>query len=141
MKWANTNRQKQLFADVLLDRCSENFFKFHRKTPVLESRFNKIAGRNFIKDRLQRKCFPVKFAKFLRTPFFTEHLRWLLLNRLNLVHVNDQSIWFLPRPYHFSFFKGCIPQISHGLFLKTCFVIFGLRMKGLNICGKILIFL
>ena len=24
-------------------------------------------------------CFPVNFAKFLRTPFFTEHLRWLLL--------------------------------------------------------------
>ena len=26
------------------------------------------------------RCFPVKFAKFLRTPFFTEHLRWLLLD-------------------------------------------------------------
>ena len=24
-------------------------------------------------------CFPVKFAKFLRTLFFTEHLQWLLL--------------------------------------------------------------
>ena len=24
---------------------------------------------NFIKNRLKRKCFPVKFAKFLRTPF------------------------------------------------------------------------
>ena len=24
-------------------------------------------------------CFPVKFAKSLRTPFFTENLRWLLL--------------------------------------------------------------
>ena len=27
------------------------------------------------KKRLQRSCFPVKFAKFLRTPFLTEHLR------------------------------------------------------------------
>ena len=25
-------------------------------------------------------CFPVNFAKFLRTPFLIEHLRWLLLN-------------------------------------------------------------
>ena len=33
-----------------------------------------------IKKRLQHKWFPVKFAKFLRTPFFTEHIRWLLLN-------------------------------------------------------------
>ena len=24
-------------------------------------------------------CFPMNFAKFLRTPFFTEHLWWLLL--------------------------------------------------------------
>ena len=34
---------------------------------------------NFIKKRLQHRCFPVKFAKFLRTLIFTEHLRWLLL--------------------------------------------------------------
>ena len=25
---------------------------------------------NFIKKRLQHKCFPIKFEKFLRTPFF-----------------------------------------------------------------------
>ena len=29
---------------------------------------------------LQHRCFPVKFSKFLRTPLFTEHPRWLLLN-------------------------------------------------------------
>ena len=34
---------------------------------------------NFIKKRLQHRCFPVKFAKFLRPPFSTEYLRWLLL--------------------------------------------------------------
>ena len=32
-----------------------------------------------MKKRLQRRGFPVKFAKFLKTPFFTEHLQWLLL--------------------------------------------------------------
>ena len=31
---------------------------------------------NFIK----KGCFPVNFAKFLRAPFFTEDLRWLLLS-------------------------------------------------------------
>ena len=25
-------------------------------------------------------CFPMNFTKFLRTPFFVEHLRWLLLD-------------------------------------------------------------
>ena len=39
---------------------------------------------NFIKKRLQHRCFPVKFAKFLRTSIFTEHLRWLLLYFANL---------------------------------------------------------
>ena len=34
---------------------------------------------NFIKKRLRHRCFPVNFAQFLRTPFFTENLRWLFL--------------------------------------------------------------
>ena len=38
---------------------------------------------NFIKKRLQHRCFPVKFAKFLRTPFFTEHMRGLFLKSLH----------------------------------------------------------
>ena len=63
-------------------KCSSKFHKFHRKTPVLESHFKKVAGLkacNFIKKRLQHRCFPVRFEKFLRTPFFTENLWWLLL--------------------------------------------------------------
>ena len=32
-----------------------------------------------LKKRLWQRRFSVNFAKFLRTPFFTEHLRWLLL--------------------------------------------------------------
>ena len=32
-----------------------------------------------LKRKLQHSCFPVNFAKFLRTPFFKEHLWWLLL--------------------------------------------------------------
>ena len=32
------------------------------------------------KKRLWHRCFPVNFAKFLRTPFLTEHLQWLLLS-------------------------------------------------------------
>ena len=38
-----------------------------------------IKDYNIIKKRLRHRCFPVKFAKLLRTTFFTEHLRWLLL--------------------------------------------------------------
>ena len=65
---------KQLFADVPLNKCSEKFRKFERKAPVLESVLNKVAGLHFVKKRLQRRCYLVKFAKFLRTLSFTEHL-------------------------------------------------------------------
>ena len=38
-----------------------------------------------IKKRFWHMCFPVNFVKFLRTPFFKEHLRWLLLLDVVLV--------------------------------------------------------
>ena len=44
--------------------------------------FHKVVGlrpTTLLKQRLWHRCFPVDFAKFLRTPIFTEHLRWLLL--------------------------------------------------------------
>ena len=33
-----------------------------------------------MKKRLWHRCFPMNFAKFLRTLFLAEHLRWLLLH-------------------------------------------------------------
>ena len=41
--------------------------------------FNKAVGCNFIKKETLAQVFFVHFAKFLRTPFSTEHHRWLLL--------------------------------------------------------------
>ena len=60
-------------------------YKFHRKASVLESLFNKgLKTCNFIKERLQHKCFPAKFAKPLKTLIFeniyiTCDVPWLLL--------------------------------------------------------------
>ena len=67
------NWQKQSFIDVPRNRCPKKFHKFHRKALVLEPLFNKVAGfqtYNFIKKRLQHRCFPMKFAKFLRKFFY-----------------------------------------------------------------------
>ena len=53
---------------------------------------NFILERDFIKKRLQHRCFPMKFVKLIRTPFFTKHLWWLLLfNFINFLYsaVND----------------------------------------------------
>ena len=33
------------------------------------------------KKRLGHRCFPVNFAKFLRTPTFIEHLQWLVVSQ------------------------------------------------------------
>ena len=40
---------------------------------------------SLLKKRLWHRYFPVNFAKFLRTPFLTEHLWWLLLNLVTLL--------------------------------------------------------
>ena len=67
------------------NKCSKKFRSINRKTPVLESLFKEVAGLqacNFIKNRIQHRCFPVNITKFLRTPFFKEHLRWLLLKSI-----------------------------------------------------------
>ena len=77
-----TTLQRQPFADVFQNRCSYEFCHIHGKTLVLESYFNNVAvlkDCNFIKKRTQHRCFPVNIAKFLRTAFFTKHLRQLLL--------------------------------------------------------------
>ena len=65
--------QKQAFADVLQCRCSEKWRNIRRKTLALESLFKKVPVLqpcNFIKKKLQERCFPVNIARFLRTAFF-----------------------------------------------------------------------
>ena len=57
---------------------------------MLEFLSNKVSGLktgNFIKKRLQHRCFPVNIAKFLRTAFFIEHLPWLFLSVFDEVTV------------------------------------------------------
>ena len=64
----------------------KNFANFSEKH-LCCNLFCSLKACNFIKKRLQDRCFPVKFSKFLRTPFFTEHLWGLLLRLLGLLVV------------------------------------------------------
>ena len=64
-----------------------NFASFIGKHLCQSLFFNKVAARRpttLLKKRLWHRCFPVNFVKFLRTPFFIEHLWWLLLNTFEL---------------------------------------------------------
>ena len=71
--------------------------KFQRKISVLESNFSTVVSLiccNFIKKRLQQRCFPVKFAIFLIKPFFTEYFRWLLLRLSGRPMPSKHSSWW-----------------------------------------------
>ena len=62
--------------------------------------YSGLGPTTLLKKGLQHRYFPVNFAKFLRTPIFIEHLRWLLLffiSRFSSFHVNE-NVYFLFHP-------------------------------------------
>ena len=82
-------------------RCSvkkyvlENFAILTGKYLCQSLYFNNVAGLNpatLLKKRLLHRCFPVNFAKFLRTTFPTVHLRWLLLRNWNFALNNNIGV-------------------------------------------------
>ena len=84
---------RQIFikqTEAVARRCSVkkgiliNFTKFTGKHLCHSLFLNKVSDLNVIKKRFWHRCFPVHFVKFFREPFFIEHIRWLLLNRVAL---------------------------------------------------------
>ena len=55
---------------------------------------------NFIIKETHR-CFPVNFAKFIRTPFFTEHLRRLLLCFQKIAEKIAEKLLFFHKSSHY----------------------------------------
>ena len=79
LKWVNaafslvfSDCSKKWFLEVSqnsqVENCARVSFFFFIKRPA-----------TLLKKRLWHRWFPVNFGKFLRTPFFTEHPRWLFL--------------------------------------------------------------
>ena len=92
--------KEQVFLEVLQNSeentCARSSFlklcNLHRKTLVLEPFFNKVAdlhASNFIKKRLQYRCFPMNIVKFLKNTYFEEHLITLTASKHLLVFVID----------------------------------------------------
>ena len=76
-----TKKYKEISIYINLDQSRSQMFV---KIGVLKN-FENFTGKhlcwglfletcNVIKKKLQQRCFPVKFEKFLRTLIFTEHL-------------------------------------------------------------------
>ena len=65
------NSQKQPFTHVLQNSCSSKFF-FVKKTAVLESPFNKVAGLKvsiFIKKKTPTQLFFCEYCEILKNSF------------------------------------------------------------------------
>ena len=71
----NDGSLKQVNTEAVAQRCSVKkvFLEISQN-----SQENACAA-TLLKKRLWHRYFPVNFAKFLKTPFLTGHLRWLLL--------------------------------------------------------------
>ena len=77
IKQIDSVSQKQPLEVFSEKRFSYKFHKIHRKTSVPILFFNKVAGlrpASLLKKRPWHRCFPLNFAKFLRTPFYRRPL-------------------------------------------------------------------
>ena len=72
---------------IIQKQAPEVFYK-----EICSQKFRKIQRKTFLKKRLWHRCFSVNFAKFLRTTFLTEHLRWLLLRCKQKLNRQKSSI-------------------------------------------------
>ena len=77
-----SDMEKQSLVGVLWKRCSLNISQNSQKNMCQSLLLNKNASlrpATLLRKRPWHRGFPVNFAKFLRTLFFIEHFRWLLL--------------------------------------------------------------
>ena len=81
--------QKQPLELFCKKRSSQKFCKSHRKTSVLKSLFNRVAGLqgcNFIKKGLQHRYFPMEITKFLTTEVYERLLLKTVLSSDRSIH-------------------------------------------------------
>ena len=85
LNFINEETPTQVFSCEFWEIFMNSFF--YRTPPVLRNTSGRLflnntdVWCNFIKKRLQHRCFPVNIAKLLRTAFFIEHLPWQFLQR------------------------------------------------------------
>ena len=88
-----------------------NLAKFTRKHLYQSLLLNKVAGLGpaiLLKNRLWCSCFPANFAKFSRTPSFTEYvyvgwLLWLFTKKTYLMALKTNSNQSVKKPFYFYF--------------------------------------
>ena len=73
--------KKGKYTKAVIRRCflKEACLKIHRKTPALESLFNKVAGLQLYKKATPTHLFFYGYCEIFKNSFFIEHLWWLFL--------------------------------------------------------------
>ena len=107
-----------------------NFTKFTGKHLCQSLSFNKVAGVRpaiLLKKRLWHRCFPVNFAKFLRTPF-QQNTSWRLLLLLhksvrNCVCWNELELDWCRTLDEEDFVKSCPSTEEHFAQVNTSVII------------------
>ena len=111
-------------SDVFCEKgVLRNFAEFTGKHLCHSLFFNKVAGGacNFIKKETLAQMFSCEFCEISKNTFFTEHLRWLLLEKCLFCNVTEKSyfsrfflVFFLPQ------FSGRKKQPFTDVLHNTC---------------------
>ena len=72
-----------------------------------------------LKERLWHRCFPVNFTKILRTPFLTEHLRWLLLDSTLNIFLKEFSLVKIEAAIHLRNFLSLSRMFQNNFLFRT----------------------
>ena len=78
---------KKLLSEALTQRCSVKKMFSEISQNSQGNTCVRLTPGTLLKKRLCHRCFPVNFAKLLRTPFLKEHLRWLLLYYVKKIRI------------------------------------------------------
>ena len=108
--------------EVFCKKDVPNFAKFTGKHLWQSLFFNIVAQaldlQLYYKKKLWYRCCPVNFEKFLSTPFFIEHFRWLLLV-LRFQGKQTDVFRTLPNTYYKTFLRKQLNMFFLSLILKN----------------------
>ena len=115
--------------DVL--KSFANFTRKHKCWSLFLRKLQAWRPATLWKTRLQHWCLLVKFAKFLRTLVFTEHLRWLLLVYDNSRMTSSCTQLFFKIGVLKSFVNCTGKRTCFFLFLKSVFIVSSVHFSHL----------
>ena len=117
-------------------RCSvkQMFLRFSQN-----SQKNTCARASLLKRRLWQRCFPANFAKFLRTSFFTEQLRWLLLIPQCFTKFFSQEILLKLRSSSYINLGGKSKILFQHILQVECFRFLIVLIDSLTVSPKLLL--